>query len=529
MADKESKLSLVIRAVDKATAPIRAVNERIREATKPVRALNNSLRAMSDEIGIPKVRKAFGEVGKSIKGVGREAFAFSAKIAAMAAGASAAMFALVRSTVDAGDALGEQSERVGLTADAYAQLQYAAAQADVDQEAFASAMDKFNKSLGEAKAGGGSMLAFLTKAEPLVAKQIAGAQDTAEALDIMGRAFVRVTDPGKRAALAAAVFGKSGLQMGAFLGKGSAEISRLREEFFRLAGSQTEFASGAGALDEEMRRTETAFLGLRNAAAGALFPALTELAKAITEIVVGNRESLREWAQETGKELTAWVKSGGVKRLAEDLRSMAQSAKSLSDSLGGLQGVVKVIALIMGAPLISSVVTLGGALWKLGADIAPLLVKGFMLIKPLLAGLPAALGSAASAAAPFLAAAASLAAAGFAIYKNWDNLKELFTDFTGPGGLLSTLKEMLTSLDGLNPLEQLKTAALWWSDNLGLTKTSPPIGAAAAAPRAAAAVPAGNAHVQVDFSNLPPGARVKQTAADGTDLDTSLGYSMAVP
>src|SRR3990172_1066737 len=156
----EYPLSLIIKAVDKATAPLRAINARMKQFTAPVRKLNNSFRALSEEAGIPRLPKAFGRVGGSLRKVGGETMALGLKITAMAAGAAYGLYHIVRGAVDAGDKLGEMAQRVGLSVDAYAQLQFAAAQADVEQEQFNSSMDQFNKRLGEMKGGGGARLEF---------------------------------------------------------------------------------------------------------------------------------------------------------------------------------------------------------------------------------------------------------------------------------------------------------------------------------------------------------------------------------
>lgn len=550
MADKQFPLSLVIRAVDKATAPLRAVNKRIQEATAPVRKLGNSLKALAVEAGLPKLYKGIKGVGLAIGNVGSEVAGLGLKLGAMAAGAGFALYGIINGAVDAGDKLVEMAQRVGLSVDAYAQLQYAAAQADVDQEAFNGAMDKFNRKMGEAKAGGGSLLEFLKKVSPALADQIKGAKGTEDALGLMTKAFEKVTDPGKRAALAAAAFGKSGLQMGQFLGQGGKAIEAQRKRYLDLAGSQEEFANNAGELDNAMRDVETSFMGLRNAAAGALFPALVELAGALENILAGNRENLREWARETGAALMEWVKGGGLKQLVADLRSLAGSVKTAVEAVGGLKGVAAIAGLVLSGPLLSSIGGLAQSLWTLGGAALPVATRGFLLMKPVLAaigpemlaqlgafgkvlpllkGIGAALASGATAAAPFLAAAAGLAAAGYAIYKNWESLKELFTDFTGPGGLLGTLKEMAGDIRGLMPDKWLGTAASWWGKQLGITGGAPTgaaTGAAAALPVPAAA---GEAHVQVDFANVPRGARVSQDPKSTASVDLSLGYSMGTP
>ena len=72
MADKQFPLSLIIRAVDKATAPLRAINERIQKFTAPVRKLNNSFRALAAEAGFPRLAKSVKGVGSSLRNVGRE-------------------------------------------------------------------------------------------------------------------------------------------------------------------------------------------------------------------------------------------------------------------------------------------------------------------------------------------------------------------------------------------------------------------------------------------------------------------------
>lgn len=511
MASKEFPLSLVIRAVDKATAPLRAINERIAKFTAPVRKLNNSFRAFADEAGLPRLVKGFRGVGSAARNVASEAAGLGVRLAGMAAGAGFALYSVVRGAVDAGDELGMMAERVGLSVDAYAQLRYAAAQADVEQEQFNSAMDKFNRNLGDAKAGGGALLAFLQKVSPALAAQMVAAKGTDEALGLMTKAFERVTDPGKRAALASAAFGKGAAQMGVFLGQGSKAIEEQRARYLELAGSQADFAKGADGLDMAMRDTEMAFGGLRNAAAAELFPALTELAKALAGVLAGNRGELKVWAKETGAALSEWVKGGGLARLVAGLKDLAGSAKTVVGAMGGLKGVAVAVGLVMGGGLLSSVVGL---------------VQAFVALAPAIGSVGALLGSALVPALPFLAAALGLAAAGTAIYKEWDNLKTLFTDFTLKGGLLDTLWQMLKDVQNLMPHNVLGNAGAWWGKTLGITGA--PTGAATGAAAAAASGAQVPTEVNVTFANVPKGVRVDQDPGTAP-VNLDLGYSMELP
>jgi ATP:corrinoid adenosyltransferase len=541
----EYPLSLIIKAVDQATAPLRAINERMQHLTAPVRKLNNSFKALADEAGIPRLMKSFAGAGKAIASVGRETVALGLKMSAMAAGAGYAVYRIMRGAVDAGDKLGEMAQRVGLSVDAYAQLQFAAAQSDVSQEQFNGAMDQFNKRLGEMKANSGPLLEFLNKVSPALARQVKGAKGTEEALGLMTRAFEKLKDPGKIAALSAAAFGKSGLQMGQALHQGETVIQGFRRRLLELTGSQEKFAKDAGDADNAIRETETAFLGLRNAAAGELFPALTELAHALADVLAGNRGALLGWARETGAAISAWVKGGGIQALMKSMEEWRVTIGNVVDRLGGLKGVLMIVGAYMALPAVAAAASLASSLVSVGFQVGKLAVRLGMLLAPSLASMATAIGafSFSSLIAGLSAATASawafttailanpitwiavgvlaLSAAIYALYKNWKSLRELTASETW-----GATKEMVK-----HPLEALGTAKDWWGKTLfggGAEAARPTLGAAGAGP-----TPAGGqsseAHVTVDFSNLPKGARVTQDPRSTAPLDLSMGYSMVTP
>ena len=492
------------------------------------------------KFALPIVQGVAG-VGSALGRVGSEALGLGLRFAGLAAGAGFALWRIVDGAVEAGDKLGEMADRVGLGVDAFASLQYAAAQADVDQEQFNTALDQFNKRLGEAKAGGGGLLTFLNKVSPALAEQVKHATSTEEGLSLMTDAFKRIEDPGKRAALAAAAFGRSGLQMGNFLHQGSAAIQEQQRRFLELAGSQERFARGAGELDNTMRDASVAFLGLRNAAAGALFPAITKLTAGVTDFLAKNRDGIVRWAENAGAAISRWVDGGGLQRLGSSLESLVGSVVRFVDAVGGIQNVAIGAGLVMAGPLLSSVVGLGSALWTLGAAVVPPLVAGIGSLAVAL--VPAALNFAALAlaAGPFLIIAGSIALVGKTIYDNWGNLKMIFSDLVAEverlGGVLNIIK---------NPLSAVVSAAGFvrrgfggeGDPNSGLTPEARAraarFNAAGAAPfNAEAARPAlsstNDARVSVSFDNLPRGARVTTDPASTAPVSTDVGYSMAVP
>lgn len=512
MANAEHNLSLVVKAVDKASGPLRSLNLKMGKLTSP---LQNSLKSIKDEFGKDKwlgsLFGGLGRVGGSIGKVGSEATKLGLKLGGLAVAGGFALTSIVHSAVEAGDKLSEMSKRTGLGVDAYASLQFAAAQADVSAEDFNGSMDQLNVRLGQLKQNSGPL-----KALPAVFKgQLKGAKDTDAAFSLAVKAIGKMKTASEKAALARTLFGKSGIQFGQFLAQGNKSIEEARARFLELAGSQKEFAEGADGLDNAMRETETAVMGLRNAAAGALFPALTDIAKALSTLLAGNRASLTKWAKETGDALLGWVKGGGFDRLISGLRDFASMVGTVVKVLGfgdGLRGTLIGLGLVMGGPLIASIASLGVSLASLAPAIAPFAI----------------------AAAPFVLALGGIGAAIYQVVKNWKELKEAVGSDTG-------IMAWLGDLTGISPLEGQRTkfgSALASGLGAAASTVSPVLGAginAALGPsRAVASGSAGpqapaQAQISVDFANLPKGARVSAAKDNTAAVDLSMGYSLVTP
>ena len=515
-------LEVVIKAVDKATAPVRALTVQINRLTAPLRGmkLGDQFSSLGKALNVGGLMKGFSGVGSAMKGVGNEVFSLGAKLAGIAVGAGVAFYSVVHGAMESGDKLGEVAARVGLTVDAFASLGHAAAQADVDQEQFNSAMDKFNKNLGDMKAGkGGEFLAFLNEVSPALAKQMKAAKGTEAALALMTDAFAKIDDPAKQAILASKAFGKSGLQMGQFLHQGSAAIQEQQRRYLELVGSQEEFAKGAGELDNATRETELAFTGLRNTLAGAFFPALTALSKLVTGFLAKNRDGLKKWADGAAAAIQKWIDGGGFDRLVENLGSVANWIGRVVDFLGPMGSAMAGVG-VLALPLISSLGTLGAAVISLAIEAIPMLVVAFSALAPMLLTL-----------APFLAAGAALAFLGKTIHDNWAELSFIFKDW-GNSLKWAVLDAWVAVKPILERLSSFFGAASPFGTALkagnamsaGLT----PSAVAAAAP-VSSSLATTQANVSVDFSNLPRGARVATDPTSSQPVDLSMGYSMVTP
>lgn len=494
MSKGTSDLTLTVKLLDKATGPLRAMTGKLNQLQKPMAGFK------ADWASFAKVSNLSG-IADGFKRVGSEVFSLVGRVTGLGAAAAFAFWHLVKGPMEAGDKLAEMSERVGLGVDSYASLQYAARQADIDQDAFNTSMDAFVKRLGEAKAGGGSLVALLSKVAPKLAEQVKGAKSTEHGLSLMTDAFARLKDPAKRAALATAAFGKSGAQMGVFLSQGSAAIQGLQRDYLRLHGSSEALAKGAGALDNTMNDLDTAFSGVHDAIAAQLFPAVTMIAKAVTDFLVKNRDGIAKWAEKTAAAISAWVNSGGMDRLFSALTNIAMVIGDVLTFLGPTNTAFAALAILM-VPLVTSI----------GSLVALLVAAGVSL------------GAIAAVAAAFVAVGAALAQ----VVLYWGDLKMIAREFWQEHGwwLEKLFKVGAAGMAGVKSILNPLGAAMDLGSAVGSAIVAPFTGTEQARPAAATAARNTEARVSVDFSNLPRGARVSSDPQSTAPVSLDVGYSM---
>ncbi|WP_341893887.1 tape measure protein [Ferrovibrio terrae] len=79
-------LSIIIKAVDQATAPLRRIADQLNNATEPVRRLGSSLRGFNDAAGIPRLTAGIGGVAGAMRGVSGEAMLLAGRMSSLASG-----------------------------------------------------------------------------------------------------------------------------------------------------------------------------------------------------------------------------------------------------------------------------------------------------------------------------------------------------------------------------------------------------------------------------------------------------------
>lgn len=502
MADKQTKLSIVIRTVDQATAKINAINARLDAVTKPIRDFKKSLSDMRSKSGLDDVIGGFQGVGNAIAGV----LAKVAMIGGVAGAAVAGLFSLV----DGFDDLGDKAESMGVSVDFLAQMRYAAESSGAAVESLDSGMQGFSSSLGMARAGTGKLAGFLKLVSPELLKQLKAAKGNEEAFGLLADAMAKIEDPAKRAAFAQKTLGDASLAP--LLAKGSKGIKELREEHFKSAGSMEEAAKAAGGTDDALKKLKASTDGVKAALVTGLAPALTIIVQKLATWFTAHRADIAEWAAQIGEKLP-----GAVQKVVEWIGKAYDKVSAFVERIGGLKTVAIAAAAIIVGPLLASLVSLAGALVTAGTAMAGLFsstrVAGFIgMIKNAttsMLGLGAATGKAGGGGGGKLGALAGAAgsvalpiaiAVGIneatggsfedqARARGW---KGEDGDLFGPNGVMRFMKDVSS---------QAKAA----TGSAGRsTETS----------------------VKIELANAPPGTRVSTDPKSTGDVDLSVGYQM---
>ena len=553
MADKDTKLSIILRTVDNSTAGIRAVNAELSRVTKPVTDFKKALGELREKSGLDDVIGGF-------KGVGSAIGDLLGKVAMIAGVVGIAVAGIIH-LVNEFDDLGKKAERLGVSVDFLAGMRDAAERTGVPIEALDSSLEAFNQNLGQARAGTGRMAKFLGIVSPALLTQLKATKNNAEAFDILAGAMAKVTDPAKRAALAQKTLGDSALAP--LFARGPKAIKELRERYISLAGSQEGAVKASEETHEAMMDLKDATDGVKASLVEGLAPALKMIIAQIAEWLQGHREDIKVWAMALGEKLP-----GAFNTLVGVVKGAIGTVLEVVDAIGGWKGAAIAVAAILAGPLVSAIITLGIALlstpvgWFIAAIAgiavaADLIIFHWDAVKGFFSGLwdavKAKFGWFADVVAvimlPFIAIPAE-------IIGHWDGIKEFFVDvwdgITWPfRKAWEIIKAIVDKIVGAAKKAQevgraLKNLASGNSAAENATAEENEVGdqlaqemlerqaehkrelADQAEAIAAGAGQSANAKITVDFANAPKGMRATTDPQNTADVDLNVGYQMGI-
>jgi len=426
------KLSVVLEAIDK--------------VTKPVREIAAKVRALNSQLGLDRLAGSVGKVGKAFGGVASAARDMAARVTAAVGIVGGGLFALVKSTADAGDNAHDLAQKIGLSAVALQELGYAAEMAGSNQDDLTNGLRVLNRQVVEAATGNKTMAENFNRLGISVKDAHGKLKPTDQIFAEIADKFEKMPDGAKKSALAMAILGDAGANLIQLMNGGSKGLAAASAEAHKFGRVLSEDAvNGAGDFNDNLARLASSLVGLRNAIATKLIPILTPLIGRFADWIVANRELI-------STRIGAFIEA-----LPDKIAAVTDMAASLYARMSPLIDVFRAVANWIG-PVNSALLLMGGIIaGKLLIGLAQLtlafggLGKALALVTIRLAKFALApliemvvsfttalrygvgiveafnIALAANPIGLVIAAVAALAAGVYLLYKNWDTIGPWFT------------------------------------------------------------------------------------------------------
>ena len=530
---RDLRLGLIVEAIDRASAPLRRIS--------------TAVDRISRKTGLARVGRALRRVGRGFVRVGREAVRAGRNIAAMVAGAGAALFALATKTARLGDSIAKMADKMGLGIEELQRLRYAAELAGVDQQKFDMALQRFGRRAAEAAAGTGEASAAFQYLGIQLKDTEGNIRPVDELLKDVAERWQDIENPLLRVRIAQKLFDSEGVDMTRVLDAGRDGLEKMGDEAERLGIMTTEQARRSERFVDNLTRLKQAFKGVGFAIAEDLMPIFERWLIRFREWLVLNRDdivaalkqALRDVVQlfkdatQAVRDIVGWL-ADWRDRIAEAFPILGQLFDRLAEWVDRVGWVKIAIGGLVGALSIGLITAIAGLL----VPLATLTVAiGVTLVKSLAlaGGALLKLGKLIPLANPWVLAFTAIAGAGWLVYKSWDKL--------GPA-LGAIWDGVLTKVfDVVDKIRSAFAGIRQFFSGLFEGVISPPgviAGGEGDAARAGVSSAARSAfetgggrtrvggEVRVTFENMPAGARVKEISTENPDvpLEVEAGYAM---
>jgi hypothetical protein len=296
-------------------------------------------------------------------------------VAAIGAGVAAVGVA-TQKTAEAGNQFAKTSRVIGMTAETFQELDYAAKMSGIDN--LDSSLQKLNKSVADVKNDTGTLTSYLKENDTQLLNQLKNVNSNEEAFNLLMDAIGKAPDEFTRAELAQAAFGKSGQQLILLANEGADGIANLREEARKYGVISNEAAANSEAYLDAQARLKAALTGVTTELVSGLMPGLTETITKIADFIAGidDWEKILTIAGYTLAGVTAGLVAFlAVTKGAALIHGLATAFKALTAAMAA--NPLGVIAVLVTAVLIPALI----ALYKNWDKVQTYLQQGIARIK----------------------------------------------------------------------------------------------------------------------------------------------------
>lgn len=252
----------------------------------------NEMKDFSSETS--KSEKTTGNASEAFKkvasGIGNAAKAIGSAVAAIAAAAAAAgkaIYNMAKDTASYGDEIEKNSQKVGLSYEAYQEWDYAMQLAGTEMSACTTGLKTLTNTFDDASNGSSGAIEKFDRLG-LSMEELQGLSREDLFSEVV-TAIQGIEDETEKAAIANDLFGKSGQDLLPLFNMTADETAALRQEAHDYGMVMGDDAVKASAdFQDALTKLEGTLNGLKNGALGQLLPPLTQLINGIADLAAGN-------------------------------------------------------------------------------------------------------------------------------------------------------------------------------------------------------------------------------------------------
>lgn len=406
------KLSFIIEAIDRATAPVKKVNERLDKITEPVRRIRASVNALARESGLPGVARQAAVVGERFRGVTSALRGIGAAGLVAAAGVAALWFPMKR-VIDDASKIGDTANMLGMSAREFQRISYALTLDGSSAEDAANSLRFLQKNAQDAIRGSKELQKAFERVGMSAAFVTKNLGDPAALLMRLSDGMAKLPTQAARIESGMTLMGKGGAKTIQTLSQGADVIRRLGDEAEAtgtvLSDDMVKRFKDTG---DELTKVRAVLTGVARVITAVALPVIDRIAGQTKAWAIANRALIASRVGEFVERLTARLPQivDTTLRIVSAIGAAIVATDRIVQAMGGWTTVITALAVVLGVKLLVSVVLLGAAIGKLTLAFVKFLL--LMLASPI---------------GPFLAAIGLLAGAAFLVYKNWAPIAEFFT------------------------------------------------------------------------------------------------------
>lgn len=245
----------------------------------------NTARAQILITAIDETRGPFAAVKRGLGELGQATQSLRGLLGSLGIAVSAAGFAaMVKSSLDAADALYKLAQRVGITVEKLSTLMPVAQLSGLTSEKFETGLRKLATAMFEAGTGSEEAIRRFTALGVAFANQDGSLRATDQVLLDLADRFKALPDGAEKSALAVALFGKSGAELIPFLNQGRAGIEALSKEMAALGLEiSTNTAAQAELFNDALAKLKMTGDTVGKRIMEAFLPALNDLANGMVD------------------------------------------------------------------------------------------------------------------------------------------------------------------------------------------------------------------------------------------------------